>query len=327
MTNTTKSDEERIWNPHSFDFVWFHFLRTAFVFFCFLDNDMIRLYNETVQHVNPTAFRERQNQMKSNEPIFAEERKQKILEIVNQEKKIVVPELTERFGVSATTIRKDLKELEIANLLLRTHGGAISISKTSYEGLPANKAEIMQAQKRAIALAALEYIEDGDTIALMTGTTVMELVKLLDKRSQLTVVVNDLLFGLYLEQNTNCRVFMLSGIIRNKYNYVTSPMPCELLSMLNIDKAFITCNGFSASMGATTPDLENALKIREVLSRSSSTYLLCDSSKIGLASFAQIAPTKDIDLLITDDGLSDDDAANYTSGVRMVVAQTDNAEA
>lgn len=259
--------------------------------------------------------------MSKLEPLFAEERKTKILDILNNEKKIIVPELSARLGVSATTIRKDLKDLEDSNLLLRTHGGAISISKTGFEELPSKKETIMLAEKQAIARRALDFIQDGDTIALLTGTTVMELVKLLNERSNLRVVVNDLRFALYLEQHSDCSIYMLSGLIRKNYHYVTSPLKCELLSMMNIDKAFITCNCFTAAAGATTPDLENALKIREVLEHTDSTYLLCDSSKIGSRSFAQIVQPHEINCLITDDGITEDDKMSLNGVLDTVIAK------
>jgi DeoR family fructose operon transcriptional repressor len=260
--------------------------------------------------------------MQKNDQLFAEERKQKIIEMIKSNNKIVVPELCSKFGVSATTIRKDLKELEEANLLMRTHGGAMSITKTSYEPLPSSKKTVMLNEKKAIARRAIEFIEDGDTVAMMTGTTVMELVKLLPQRKNLTVIVNDLGFAMWLEQNSDFRVYILSGLIRRNYHYVTSPMKCEMLSIFNIDKAFITCNGFTKENGATTPDLENALKIKEVLDRSFSIYLLCDSSKISSASFAQIAPPGKIDTLITDDGISKDDAAEITNETNLIIANT-----
>mgnify|MGYP000979008755 CR=1 FL=1 len=261
--------------------------------------------------------------MAKNDSIFAVERQQQIMEIINRNKRIVVPELAELFGVSATTIRKDLKALEDANLITRTHGGALCISKARYESSPATKATIMSPQKQAIAAKAIEYIEDGDTVALLTGTTVMELVKLLPQKKDLTVIVNDIQFASWLQQNSDFRIYILSGLLRNNYNYVTSPMKCELLSILNIDKAFITCNGFTKEAGATTPDLANALKIKEVLDRSCSIYLLCDSSKIGSVSFAQIVSVDQIDVFFTDSGISEDDAVSIGNSVCTVIAQVE----
>jgi len=262
--------------------------------------------------------------MAKNEQIFAVERQQQIIEIINRNKRIVVPELCELFGVSATTIRKDLKALEDANLITRTHGGALSVSKTRYESSPAAKATIMSAQKLAIATAALDYIEDGDTVALMTGTTVMELVKLLPQKKDLTVIVNDIQFAAWLQQNSDFKIYVLSGVLRNNYNYVTSPMKCELLSILNIDKAFITCNGFTKEAGATTPDLGNALKIQEVIERSCFVFVLCDSSKIGSVSFAHIVGIDQIDTLFTDSGILEDDAASFAGSVNTIIAPVEH---
>ncbi len=258
---------------------------------------------------------------KKNGPLFAEERKKKILDILDTENKIIVPELSARLGVSATTIRKDLKDLETSNLLLRTHGGAISISKSGFEQLPSKNEVIMSDQKKAIARRALDYIQDGDTIALLTGTTIMELVKILTERSNLRVIVNDLRFAMFLEQNTDFSIYLLSGLIRNNYHYVTSPLKSELLSLMNIDKAFITCNGFTPSAGATTPDLNTAVSIRRILDHSDSVFLLCDSSKIGFRSFAQIVQTKDISCLITDSDIADEDATYLSNTLETVIAK------
>lgn len=263
--------------------------------------------------------------MGKKQPIFAEERHQRIIELLNKNKRIVVPELCELFGVSATTIRKDLKTLEESNLITRTHGGAIiSMNKTGYESTPTAKANIMSRQKKAIAKCALNYIEDGDTIALTTGTTVMELVKLLPQKKDLTVVVNDILFASWLQQNTDFRIYMLSGLLRNKYNYVTSSVKSELLKILNIDKAFITCNGFTIEAGATTPDLGNALTIKEMIDRSYSVYVLCDSSKIGSISFTKIVDTDQIDAFITDSDILEDDSVSLLSCVNLVIAQVED---
>jgi DeoR family fructose operon transcriptional repressor len=125
-------------------------------------------------------------------PVFVEERKQQILELLRKKKKIVVPELCVHFGVSASTIRNDLKALNDARLITRTHGGAISNSKVSHEPLPVDKQSYMNRQKKAIALQAAELVDNGDVIALCTGTTVMELARCLVHKKKLTVVVNDI---------------------------------------------------------------------------------------------------------------------------------------
>lgn len=256
----------------------------------------------------------------NNSTMFAEERKSKIIELINNRGKIVVPELCDTFGVSASTIRNDLRDLENEHLITRTHGGAISNTKTSREPLPATKESRMLRQKTAIAKEAFQLIEDGDTIAVVSGTTSAELIKLLPQRKNLTVVLNDIHFASWLEDNTNFMIFMLGGFIRNKYHSVVSPIKSELLERLNIDKAFVSCNGVTLRNGVTTPNLENALGIQQILLSSCEVYVLSDSSKIGTVTFAKVSDLRDITALITDDGIEKEDLDSFQTVTNVILA-------
>lgn len=252
--------------------------------------------------------------------IFAEERKTQILELLNSQGKIVVPELCDIFGVSASTIRNDLRDLENANMLKRTHGGAISNTKMSHELLPNVKETKMIKQKAEIAAAALELIEDGDTIAILSGTTTFELVKILNSKKNLTIILNDIHFATWLEENTDFTIIILAGILRNQYHSISSPLKNELLDIINIDKVFFSCNGFSISKGVTTPYLESAVSVRSVLDASCSLCLMSDSSKIDSVTFAKIADINEVDVLITDNGLASEDVEQLRKYTDVVIA-------
>ena len=252
--------------------------------------------------------------------IFAEERKSKIVQLLNSRGKIVVPELCDSFGVSASTIRNDLRALEDAHLLTRTHGGAISNTKTSREPLPSTKESKMMKQKENIAREAFQLIEDGDTIAVVSGTTSAELIKLLPQKSKLTVVLNDIHFASWLEENTDFMIYIPGGFIRNKYHSVIPPVRSEMLGRLNIDKAFVSCNGVTVKNGVTTPNLESAIAIQQMLESSCEIYILSDSSKIGTVTFAKIIDLRDINTLITDDGIEQEDLDEIQSVTNVIVA-------
>ena len=126
----------------------------------------------------------------SEHPLFAEERKGQILELLRQKSKLLVPELCDYFDVSPATIRNDLRDLENERKLKRTHGGAISLEKTSFELDSRHKEIRNMEQKRQIAACAAKLIEDGDTIILDTGTTTLELAKCLSGKRDLTIVLN-----------------------------------------------------------------------------------------------------------------------------------------
>ncbi|QQO11048.1 DeoR/GlpR family DNA-binding transcription regulator [Breznakiella homolactica] len=257
---------------------------------------------------------------KEKPAVFAEERKQQILEIIRKNQKIVVPELCSYFGVSASTIRNDLRDLTEAKLITRTHGGAISNSKVSLEPLPETKECHMHRQKAAIARQAAAMVDDGDIIALCTGTTTMELAKHLTEKKKLTIVLNDIRIAAFLEEHTDFTLFMLGGIIRRGFHYVnTSGNP---LPRISIDKAFFSCNGLSAAMGATLPDYNLAVNTAEIIGLASEAVLLCDSSKIGTLAFAQIAPLEKIGTIIIDSDADPGDVRELGSceGCQIIIA-------
>ena len=242
---------------------------------------------------------------KTKPAVFAEERKAQILEIIRKNQKIVVPELCNYFGVSASTIRNDLRDLKDAKLITRTHGGAVSNSKVSLEPMPREKQAQMFEQKAAIARRAAEMVDNGDVIALCTGTTTMELARQLVNKEKLTVVLNDIRIAAFLEENTDFTLFMLGGMIRRGFHYVNTagnPLP-----RISIDRVFFSCNALNASMGATLPDFNLAINTAEIIKLASEAVLLCDSSKVGTVAFAQIVPLEKIDTIIID---SDIDTAD-----------------
>lgn len=257
----------------------------------------------------------------ADKTLFAEERQRKIIENINANGKAVVPVLCEMFGVSASTIRNDLKQLESRKLVTRTHGGAICNSKMGRELSPIDKETQMMSQKKAIARAALELIDDGDIIAVTTGTTTLELLKLLPKKKNLTVVVNDIRNAVWLEDHTDFSVYVLGGMVRRGYHYTTMPVKNELLSRINIDKGFFSCNGFSIERGITAPNFETAKSVREILDVCCATYLMSDSSKLGTVTFAQIADLGYVNGLIVDSDIEKEDYDSIEAVTDIITAE------
>lgn len=250
--------------------------------------------------------------MPSNEkPIFAEERRRQIVSLVNAKRKIVIPELCSRFGVSASTVRNDLRDLQDEGLITRTHGGAITNSKSGFEPLPLDKETHMAEAKRAIGRRAAELVEDGDIIAVGTGTTTFELARCLDPAKEVTVILNDIYIAAYLERMEKCRIMLLGGTVRKNFHYTQMPPGGDYLSGVNIDKAFISCNGVDVRRGVTTPDPALAHDIRQIIRAASEVYVLSDSSKFGAVTFSRITGVADITAVITDRGVGEDDLAAF----------------
>jgi DeoR family fructose operon transcriptional repressor len=245
--------------------------------------------------------------------LFAEERKAKILEMLRKNSKLLVPELCEYFNVSPATIRNDLSELKNAGLLRRTHGGAISISKTRFE-LDTSQKEIKNLpEKKAIAALASDLVDDGDTIILDAGTTAFELAKCLSGKKNLTIVLNDIMIASYLEENTSADIFLTGGNVRRSLHCTVGPLAIKALRELIVDKAFMGTNGISLSRGITTPDINQAEVKKAMIDISTEVIVICESNKVGFNGFAQVAPLSRINRLVTDSKIGKKEVAEFES--------------
>lgn len=241
-------------------------------------------------------------QTNASDILFAEERRSGIVQLVNTKKKVLVPELVEHFHVSPATIRNDLRDLEKLGLIKRTHGGAIPVgsAKVGYEPESDLRRVEHLTRKQAIARQALSYIEEGDVIILDTGTTTLELAKLLGRFRNLIVIVNDIEIARVLEPIDDIQVIVIGGILRKKVHSLVGPFATKLLSELNVDKVFLGTNCFSLSKGCTTPDIQQAEIKKAMIAIASEVILLCDSSKLERSSFVQFAEVSDLSAVITD---------------------------
>lgn len=256
------------------------------------------------------------------ETLFAEERKRKIIQLLEENEKITVQELCEHFGVSSSTIRNDLREMDDAGLLERTHGGAILPSKTGFEPNSIQKEIKNHDEKRAIARRAADLVENGDTIIIDTGTTTLELARNLKDKKDLTVVVNDIEIARYLEDFEGINVIIIGGVLRKKFHCILGPMGEEMLSKLSVDKAFMATNSVSVQKGLSTPDMNQAEIKKRMIGIASQVILLCDSSKIGKNAFVQFASLSDVNKLVTDENISSYDVKELEeNGVEVILAK------
>ncbi len=240
----------------------------------------------------------------TEQPLFALERRERIVQLLAERSKILVPELCDVFGVSAATIRGDLRDLENDGKLRRTHGGAIPLGQAAFElGTTAKEVERV-AEKRRIAALAADFVQDGDTIALDSGTTILEFAKCLANKRNLTVVTNAMDVASFLEANSDVNLILVGGSVRRGFRCTTGPLRLTGLAGLNDDPANMGANAFTVENGFTTPNLDHAEVKKAMLRLATRSVMLMDSSKVGRITFAEFAGLADIDKLITDTGMS-----------------------
>ena len=262
---------------------------------------------------------------KQPDGMFAQVRKQAITEIVNQKGNVTVGELCERFQVSPATIRNDLRELEEAGAIERTHGGAINCQKAVYEPNTYQKEVQHVLEKEAIVKVAAEFIKPGDAIALDTGTTTFQLAKHLVGIERLTVVTNDLQIAAWLERNTDVSILMAGGAVRRHFHCTVGLTAMNTISKLRVDKVFAAANGVSVDYGLSTPSIDMANIKTGLVEAAEEVFLLCDSSKINRNSLVVFAPISQVDVMITDNKADQDFVSAVTeAGVRVICANTEN---
>jgi DeoR family transcriptional regulator of aga operon len=233
------------------------------------------------------------------------ERLSAILEGLSAEGSVGVVQLSERLGVSAATIRRDLELLEQQRMLARTHGGAVA-QGVLYELPLRYKGVRHQEEKRLIAREAASRVPDGSAVGLTGGTTTTEVARMLVDRQRLTVVTNALNIAGELAVRPNLKLVVTGGVARPESYELVGPLAERSLAELNLDTVFLGVDGISPDAGLTTHHEVEAHTNRALMERAARSIVVADSSKIGRAAFARISILEGVDELITDGGADAD---------------------
>jgi DeoR/GlpR family transcriptional regulator of sugar metabolism len=237
-----------------------------------------------------------------SEKLFLQERLDQILTLLQDQGRVSVSNLSDRFDVSAVTIRNDLATLDQQGLLVRTHGGAVPRNNQPSElAAFALRKELNLSQKERIGQAAAALVRDGDSIALDASTTAWQVARHLKERRELTVVTNGLFIALEFVDSPGVTVVMPGGAMRAASASLVGDEGACILDRYHVQKGFFSGGGFTLEEGLTdTSQYEVELKQRMV-ARSKEVIALVDSSKWGNVTFASLAPVSQLHRVIADD--------------------------
>lgn len=239
--------------------------------------------------------------------MYAEERRRQIASLTAVEGRVNVTELSERFDVTAETIRRDLAVLDRDGVVHRVHGGAVASQsfQTAEFTLDARSRSASTA-KSAIARAAVDYLpQPGGSIFLDAGTTINALADLISVQPNAhswSIVSNSLPIALSLASNGLSDVQLLGGTVRAITQAVVGDTALRTMALMRADVAFIGTNALTLDHGLSTADSQEAAMKSAFVTHAHKVVVLCDSTKLGndyLVSFASIA---DLDVVITDSG-------------------------
>lgn len=266
--------------------------------------------------------------------MFAEERQQKIAELVAGSGRVSVTLLAERFRITTETVRRDLATLENAGTVRRVHGGAVAADRFSTTEESINVRAIQRPdQKRRIAEAAMALVPhtSSGSILIDAGSTTEVLADLLSRRTavehsdtdpgaELVVITHAVPIAARLSSTPGIALQILGGRVRGLTQAAVGQATVDAAHRLRPDVAFIGANGIHPSFGLSTPDPEEAAVKAAFVRSARRIVVLADSTKLDTETLVQFASLKDLDTLITDSEPGPELAAALTeAGVDVVI--------
>ena len=240
----------------------------------------------------------------TSEPIPAEVRRERMLELVQEQDFVRIAALAQAFAVSVVTVRADLDVLEAQGLIRRVRGGARAVPQGAAAELSYEQSLGAAAlEKAAIAKAAALQVSSGDSIIIDAGTTTTFLARALVARRELTdlvVFTNSTSAAHELEPAIpRFSVVLSGGTLRPLQHSLVDPMGGRIIETIHADTAFLSCSGIHPETGVTNINISEAeMKIR-MLKATGRHILLADPSKFGRTDLAPVCALREIDLLIT----------------------------
>jgi len=234
--------------------------------------------------------------------MIAEERKALLLKKLRDDGYIQVADLAGELDLSPITIRRDLMLLEKEGICVRKRGGAVRTAQGVTVEIPYDiKKNRNIEEKSRIARAALELVENGDTILMDAGSTTYNLACLLHTKERLTVVTHDLNIAVKLAANPNINLICTGGIARANVFTLQGSQVVDFIRNLNVDKSFIGADAIHSDGTISNVNIEEVPIKQAMIKAANQVILLTDSSKFGITGFAKVCDIQDVDYLITDD--------------------------
>ena len=231
------------------------------------------------------------------------ERRRRIMEKLNEEKKVYVSELAKLFEVTEETIRRDLEKLEGKDLLRRSYGGAVLNERAESDISFVKRSTLLSENKKAIAARAARLVHDGDTLMVDASTTSLALIEELQHHKDLTIITNsvrivhDFLQGPF-------HLISTGGAVRPDSCALVGDVTRMALRRYNVSFAFLGCKGLDREKGIMESN-EAESTIKECMAaQAERVVLLADHTKFGQTAFVHSFDFTCIDTLVTDEPLT-----------------------
>lgn len=259
-----------------------------------------------------------------------EQRKKVILDTLEREGSLLVKEFASRLGISETTVRRDLNELDSLGVLKQVYGGAVRLEQGPNSlNLPVSQRSTRAIEaKKLVGKAAADLVHDNDILYIDPGTTSWEMIPYLKTKRNLTIISNSVRLLQCLDYIGHHNIIQLGGTLRPDRLDTVGSLSQLCIEQLRGYKAFQGGDGIDIDFGLSAVDHESALIAKIILANARETCILADHTKFEKPSMLyKITDIEHMDYLVTDRPLSPAwDATCSQAGVTVIVAQTENAQ-
>jgi DeoR family glycerol-3-phosphate regulon repressor len=226
-------------------------------------------------------------------------RQQEIVEIARRQRWVTVEDLSERFGVTRQTIRRDLGELCDARILTRVHGGAMlgsGVANMGYE----TRAALAGPAKEAIGRLCARHIPDDCSLFVNIGTTTEAVARALDARQNMLVVTNNLNVATTLAKHPSCEVIVAGGLLRRSDGGLVGEATVDFIRQFKVDVAIVGASAIDPDGALLDYDFREVRAAQAILANARRRFLVADASKFGRSAPVRIAGIETLDAFFTD---------------------------
>lgn len=247
-------------------------------------------------------------------------RQSQILDLLTQNKKLKVTELSDVLNVSQVTIRKDLSALEESGIIVREHGYAKLNESDDINNRLAYHYDI----KQKIAEKAVESIEDGETVMIESGSCcALVALEIAKTKKDVTLITNSAFIADYIRKTGNVRIILLGGEYQEESQVMVGPITRKCAEGFFVDKLFVGTDGFTKETGFTGNDYMRSEAVKDMAKQASNVIIVTDSVKFQQKGVVSLLDTKKVSYVYTDSKIPED-AEEYLVENNIKVIKTEN---
>lgn len=264
--------------------------------------------------------------------MLAQERQEQIMRHLLKNRIIKITDAVKLFDVSHETVRRDLEALQEQKLVKRVYGGAVlADEKQSERGGSGTVSHgtvptgLGYRERAAIGKAAAELVDEGDSVLLAIGSTILEVARNLKEKKRITAMTNSLPVLNELV-DSELEVYVLGGKVFSDEQSIGGQLTYNALRSFFVDRVFIGAGGVTFEGGVSDYSEEESHLIAAMISRAREVILVAHSDKFGVNSFSVTCPLEEIDIIVSDTNLSEEYRRGIEElGIRLVLAELTEA--